>query len=371
MDAGLIIPGKITALDGVLLRFVCEAQPNGRYVIPSRVNGYELKQIGSGCVCMGQTAPVISQTPAQLRVGSGYTALKPNCFNMAGLKVLYLPETLESAPSEGNLQINSWVSTHRNRSERLIDRIVLRRRLDRSLRDALLSQAIMYSDTVGHRKYLLTDQFLLDAPRKLYASLARVMGGIPVLSRDMRYVLRLRDQWFNREDSKFWAELMPTQGIEETMDYYDLSARYKAQREVDLAMLMIREGFMGWRDEDAERENDNALRKGRAIQERPNLQRWAGCGVPAVTVDLGSVTRNGNAEYVDVNFERSVLFTPALRHLRVNGRDYFVYSRNFLTGDRECPYIRCEMCVFDQSGIVRNRGLATEVYAKYKLLSIL
>ena len=53
------------------------------------------------------------------------------------------------------------------------------------------------------------------------------------------------------------------------------------------------------------------------------------------------------------------------------GNTYYIYRRHYLSSKPNLNYIRRDVAVFTTKGIVSNRKEAQEVYAKYKLLSIL
>lgn len=59
--------------------------------------------------------------------------------------------------------------------------------------------------------------------------------------------------------------------------------------------------------------------------------------------------------------------------VRVNlsGDTYYVYRRHYLSSVPESSYTRRDVAVFSETGLVTDRKAAEEVYAKYKLLSIL
>ena len=371
MEQSIIIPDKALALNGVLLRYLLDRQKEGLFVLPSDLSfGRRAEQIGGGAVCL---TPEMSKNPGskQLRVESGYTVLKPNCFDIRYLSTLYLPETIEQVPAAGNLNTNSWATMHRNLPDALFDRIVLKRRFDRDFQSLLISRALPYGDAKKRERYLLTDAFVRDPSQKVLEGLAAAVASLPDLTQDMRYIMRLPDRSYYAERDKFWNELSTALSLGEEIDCYDLSLQCGKISEIEAVNRMIRDGFTGWRDAKAEHENDISLRQGKTVPKRFGSMRWYGCGVTAVTVDHASVTKQNGLELVDVCFDRCVLFTPALRRVRLGGRDYYIYSRNFLTGEKECPYIRCDMCVIEKGRVVTDRETVTEVYAKYKLLSIL
>ena len=54
-----------------------------------------------------------------------------------------------------------------------------------------------------------------------------------------------------------------------------------------------------------------------------------------------------------------------------NGNQYSIYRRHYLTAEQNLCYIRRDVAVFSGDGTVSNQEEAREVYARYKLLSIL
>ena len=50
---------------------------------------------------------------------------------------------------------------------------------------------------------------------------------------------------------------------------------------------------------------------------------------------------------------------------------YYVYRRYYLTSNPELELIRRDIAIYDGNGVVNDRKEAQNVYAKYKLLSIL
>jgi hypothetical protein len=52
-------------------------------------------------------------------------------------------------------------------------------------------------------------------------------------------------------------------------------------------------------------------------------------------------------------------------------KQYYIYRRYYLSDDPEIGYVRRDIAAYSQRGLVNNRVEAQNVYAKYKLLSIL
>ena len=99
------------------------------------------------------------------------------------------------------------------------------------------------------------------------------------------------------------------------------------------------------------------------------------CG-PAPAEDSRAAVPSGQdsaRETVTVRLHlfRQKAFFPTLRYVRCEDADWWIYSRNYLTGSEEHPYIRMEMGVFNREGLVTNRKQAEAVYAKYRFLSML
>jgi len=52
-------------------------------------------------------------------------------------------------------------------------------------------------------------------------------------------------------------------------------------------------------------------------------------------------------------------------------KQYYIYRRYYLSSDPEMEYVRRDIAAYSEKGLVTNREEAQNVYAKYKLLSIL
>lgn len=80
--------------------------------------------------------------------------------------------------------------------------------------------------------------------------------------------------------------------------------------------------------------------------------------------------KNGRA-IVHCRFRDGWWYWQSAKHIRLNGEDYWLYSRNYLTGDEKIPYYKLDMAIYDKTGLVTDRKLSEEIYAKYKLAAIL
>lgn len=85
-----------------------------------------------------------------------------------------------------------------------------------------------------------------------------------------------------------------------------------------------------------------------------------------------SKTATENDRYcIDINVSIAYHFWQSKVPVRYNGKNYYVYRRNYLSPDDDLKYVRIDTAIFSENGLVTNQKEAQEVYAKYKLLSTL
>ncbi len=88
--------------------------------------------------------------------------------------------------------------------------------------------------------------------------------------------------------------------------------------------------------------------------------------------DERAISRRGDAVYLSLEAWMGVLFRQAIRRVRLNGFDYYVYSRHYFSTIRSLPaYQREDVCVYDARGLVTDPEISEEVYEKYRLLNVL
>lgn len=101
----------------------------------------------------------------------------------------------------------------------------------------------------------------------------------------------------------------------------------------------------------------------------------------------GNVIAAGNKMLTDgdvtckIRVIRTHAFFLSARRIMYNGKNYYIYSRNYLLGKLvprytaagvgDGIYDRKDMAIFDENGIIEDRELAEHIYAKYKLFSSL
>ena len=85
--------------------------------------------------------------------------------------------------------------------------------------------------------------------------------------------------------------------------------------------------------------------------------------------------RNSGKAYVTVNIhmECGRVFFPMLKKIVISGRDYYLYTENFLQANEDRPFIRVEFPdeIYDGSGRKAGSAVADQVMAKYRLASML
>ncbi len=148
---------------------------------------------------------------------------------------------------------------------------------------------------------------------------------------------------------------------------YDFHEAGTAMEEYTAVMRMIRNGDAGWHDPDAEKQADLDIRFGRAQMDRN------ACGKVSIAVlEEPEQDRGSDGKYhMRFHLSRNVLFFPSLWPIRHQGKDWWLYSRNYLTGSPQRPYRREEVGVFNREGLITERKIMEDVYAKYRLLSVL
>ena len=75
--------------------------------------------------------------------------------------------------------------------------------------------------------------------------------------------------------------------------------------------------------------------------------------------------------YIRGNIKIGYHFWQSVVPVLFNGLQYYIYRRHYLTSAVDYNYIRRDAAVFTENGVVTSRREARDVYAKYKLLSVL
>ncbi len=85
-----------------------------------------------------------------------------------------------------------------------------------------------------------------------------------------------------------------------------------------------------------------------------------------------SKTKEKNGRFmIEATLKIGYFFWQSAQAVVYENKKYYIYRRHYLSSDPELEYVRRDIAVYTDEGIVNNREEAQKVYAKYKLLSIL
>lgn len=145
-----------------------------------------------------------------------------------------------------------------------------------------------------------------------------------------------------------------------------LPEKYDGGNSENAALLWsIARGRLGARDADAELWNDRMLQVVDRRGAKPGV-------VAAIWFDERAVEHRGGGVSLTLEVSLGRLFRQALRRVRLNGMDYYVYSRLYCHSAGARPaYKREDVCVYDARGLITDPDLSEAVYEKYRLLNVL
>ena len=332
---------RVLAIDHTLIRFKANSERVG---IPSSFGGYPVTVVGPGSVNLGGVRECTFEP--------GYSEFRAGClFAKLGegmLERLSFPETVRTIPNSlfpNNGKHSGPRITHQH--------LFIARALDPDVFYGIRRGAL----PVGKNVRLVPYAMLGKAKLGPVVSLLRNCGEPTV-------------ELNGNQGTVFFGELPETKTISfyqgtvfDSRRCFDFDHGRQRTEEHTVVMEMIREGNLGWHDEASEREADLRIRVG--------LGQLT-CSVPVALCEgmSGEPGPDGKYHVTFHVFGRS-LFVPALRYVRHRGKDWWVYSRNYLNGNPEQPYWRRDVGVFDRDGLVIDRKTSEDVYAKVRFLSLL
>ena len=309
------LSSSLLAVDSTLIRFYSDAP--GEVIVPSREGKLRLTAVGQGAVVADQAESLV--------IGEGYTELAERCLHGKSLKQLTLPASLRAGPRTLKVATDT------------IPQIVLRRSLLPEERRRLDEVSIPIG---GFARLLPTEQLNLPGLAPLEALAWSVTEhAFRHCCPAMRYIFCYEQEALT---------------IFTTCRCLDLAGQVTETEEYAAVMEMIREGVTGYRHSQSEWQSDLRVRLGLV----PARLRYL----------LYFVT------YTDpsaLKIERARLFSPALYPVRMDGHEWFLYSRLHFSGDLLDPYEREDICVFDRDGLVTDRTLSEAVYGKARLMMCL
>ena len=320
MPVKTYMDGSLLAAGHTLIRCTLTGE---NAAAPSVAGRMQLTEAGSGSI--------ITQHVRKLTLEDGYIRLNRACIAAdRELETVELPASVKEI-SPGFLRGSS------------VREILLRQYADEHTADLL--KASSFRLKYGEFLFLpaLSGPHVLE---NISAAAAVLAPPLPFLNSDMRILF-------------LWNDSV---SIVNPRPCYDLTGRAAEMDEYTAVMNMIRDGVTGWRHPEADRQSDNRIRVNAAggSHTEESIARYS----------LSPAQPDGQPR-LTVRLTRNKLFTPQLLPIRWQERQYYLYSRNHLTRDRECPYWREDVCVFDAEGLVTDRTISEAVYAKARLLIFL
>ncbi len=83
-------------------------------------------------------------------------------------------------------------------------------------------------------------------------------------------------------------------------------------------------------------------------------------------------TREVNGKFlIYASLKTGYFFWQSSQPVIYNGKKYYIYRRHYLNPDGRLGFVRRDIAVYSDKGLVTDKKEAQEVYAKYRLLSIL
>ena len=305
--------------------------------VPAAFGGFGVTTLGSGALTLDGVQ--------ELTIAPGYAELKEKCVSAAStLKRVNIPESVQTVPESMFASTGSGVELY----------------VSRGLKPALFLDIRRMSLPVGGTDRLLPSDLLarggLEIVRRLMGSVEKPAAEI---NRGMRLLFcgRLPDG----------ANRIYNGTVFDPRPCYDFLSGRRETEEYTAVMEMISDEDPGWHHPASERASDRALRAGHDPL-APVL--YAGVGA-AVCERMPFSPGPDGLFHVLFRLFRKNLFFPTLRQVRHRGADWWIYSRNWLTVSPEHPYQREDVGVFDRNGLVTDRKVSEDVYAKARFLSLL
>ncbi len=115
-------------------------------------------------------------------------------------------------------------------------------------------------------------------------------------------------------------------------------------------------------DPETEKQQDELLKK----EYRADIQKTA-----IIFLDAENYSNSGDTYYVRAEIRFGYYFWQTLLPVYHERKQYYLYRRNYLSRNGGDKYLRVDVAILNDKGLVTNREEAEEVYAKYRMLSLL
>ncbi|MCR4887048.1 MAG: hypothetical protein K5919_09050 [Clostridiales bacterium] len=328
---------KTLALGNTLLTLQCDGPI---FTVPAEFGGLSVTTVGSGALQL--------RTVQELTFAPGYKELKEKCLcYTATLERMNVPETVQ--------RISSALFAATNGKADLVLSI------DRALQPSTFLDMRRMMLQTEEKQRLLPPSLLQRGEMELVRCLmCNSAPSAAIIRKDMRLLFSGRLP--GDEHHEFYSGT-----VFDPRPCFDFLSGRKKTEEYTAVMEMIRADDPGWHDPEAERKGDLNLRFGASPVAVTACKKVSVVLCP----ELPNAPGPDGLFHAQFHLFRRHLFFPALRHIRHQGADWWIYSRNYLTSDPERPYLREDVGVFDRNGLVTDRKSSEDVYAKYRFLALL
>lgn len=323
MTDNTFMDSQLLAVEHTAIRFCAKGR---QCSLPSRAGDLTLTHIGAGAI--------VSRETKALTIEEGYRRISDLAFTMpSALERLDLPSTLREATSRGIVGGN-------------LKQLCLRRCLDGQGLQELQGSSL----PAGGGIRVLNPDSVTGEVFEPFSAISRAMGSpLTTLAQRMRALFVMEK---------------PDDSIFEKRRCFDLAGNATETEEYAVVMDMIRAGQTGWRHSEAERTSD--------ARGCGKLNGWRTSIMALGYYRPEDASRGPDGKvYIDLYVIKARLATPSLLPILWKDRRYYLYSRNHLNADANCPYFRDDIGIFDESGLVTDRQLSEEVYGRARMLMVL
>ena len=326
----MLLSDNILALDETLIQYSSDEK---NVMIPSEYSGIFLKTVGAGAI--------LAQNAEEITLARGYTCLNNEPISCDKPFVLNLPDTL--------IKVNTPFK-HLGRRESVTIN------LSRSI-DATEYQSIDNSGKKVKDVLYFSPCQNLPASLKLAADLVKEKSSpLPdIIDKSPALFIIDRPTMDKNDPSMLFSPLR----------CIDRFSNRTETEEYTIVMEMIQRHQSGWYEKNTEKKNDLRLRSARDNRE---------IFVPVFsyfTCSSDYSFSSGDKTEIIIKIESSLFFVPAIKQIRHKGKDWWLYSRNYLISDPAMSYLRENVGVFGTDGLVTDYQLSEEIYEKYRFISIL
>ena len=197
---------------------------------------------------------------------------------------------------------------------------------------------------VGGTKYIVTDP----SPVTLIRQIVEEVGILPA-----KYIPNTISRLFEAPDSNTFSE-----SASYSCFRFGISGGNEQREEFRDAISDINNPV----DPETEKQQDELLKK----EYRVDIPKTA-----IIFLDAENYSTYDDTYYVRAEIRFGYYFWQTLLPVYHKGKQYYLYRRNYLSRNGEDKYLRVDVAILNDKGLVTSREEAEEVYAKYRMLSLL